>query len=1509
MISFLRFTFLFLVCNVAFKGLAQPIANLTATPLSGCAPLLVNFTDASTGGPSTWNWNFGNGSNSVLQNPSTTYTASGTYTVTLTVTNSSGSNTKTITNYINVTPAPTVAFTGNVTAGCPALTVNFNNTTNLATPGSGLWNWSFGDGTSDTAKNPTHVFSTPGFYNITLIATNSGGCLKSLTKPTYIQVYAPPVGDFTAPQQTFCTPPALVTFAPTATGNGPFSYNWTYGDGNSGTTNNHTYNTPGSFTVKLIVTDANGCKDTITKPAFINIATVTAAFTSPAAGCVFAPITFTNTSTGGGSGMWDFGDGATANGLNATHIYSAPGTYTVKLKMTNGNCQDSVTHNILIHPQPNAGFTSAPAMPCPAPQLITFTNTTSGGSTYTWSYGDGMSGAGANPTHTYTTNQNFIATLIATSAFGCKDTVMDTVKLIPNYLQAGAIPFSGCAPLEVHFKRSLFTTPTSGVIYPYNIATHNWNFGDGTSSNLDTPTHIYTMPGTYTVILNVTTINGCTAADTIQILVGSKPNPSFIANPTTVCPNNPVAFTNTSTNALTYIWLFGDGGTTSFANPTYYYQITGTYNVTLIAMNNGCDSTFTGPVPITVLPSTSRMGVIKYSCDTPLLVRFTDSSIGATFVKWFFGDGTNSTALNPVHTYPALGTYNVTLVTNNNITGCSDTLVQPIQLVNPVASFVANDTAVCKNDTVQLQATYTGGIAIDYDWLVGPQYYLDSGDHITRAFPIPGQYDVTVWITDVNGCRDSLKKTNYLLVAKPTAAFTASPLLGCVPLLVNFTDQTTDISPAVITNRAWSFGNGAANTVTSPTTSYTYNTAGIFTVKLLVTDNVGCKDSLTKSNYIEARKPNAAFTANDTSACIAQTLTFSNNSTGTSISSAWDFGDGTNSTQGAPTHAYNAIGSYTVRLIVTDATGCKDTMLRNNYVQVTKPDAAFTVSDTFAICPPLHAFFTNTSLSAPTYQWSFGDGNNSSIPSPDNVYNAPGIYTVQMIATNAAGCTDTATATINVLGYAGGLTYTPLAGCAPLNVAFTANLTNVPSIVWDFSDGVTQPATGATTNHIYQTPGAYVPKLILSDGAGCLNSSQGLDTIKVDGIFGGFTVTEPCEKTDAQFQDTSFSFFSPVTNWFWRFNNGQQLSNLSNPVQNYPTPGVYPVSLVVTNANGCKDSFTRNVEIFALPVITAFGDTVICTGDAANLQSTGGIAYNWTPAASLNNPATQNPVATPVSPTNFVVTGTDVHGCKNKDSVQVDIQFKTTSMADIGGAICDDSSFQLFASGAQLYQWSPAATLNNATIPNPIASPHSTTTYLVIAKEGSCIPDSNSVTVVVYPKPEINAGADATIIAGNSITLVASGNNTQTFLWSPAATLSCDNCSNPTATPLASTDYKVIATSRYGCRDSDAVTIRVLCDESQVFIPNSFTPNGDGQNDLFYPRGQGLREIRSFRIYNRWGELIFEKRNMVLNDKAAGWDGSQSGTPLNPDTFVYVLEGTCDSGEPINWKGDITLIR
>ncbi len=1501
-------------------------AGFTADHMAGCAPLVVNFTNTSIGATG-YSWDLGNGIITPVTDPSTSYTSPGTYTVILTVYGTGGPLTHTMT--ITVYPSPTVSFTADDTSVCPGTSVSFTSTSIGGVAGPLTYVWNFGDGYTSTSATPTHVYATPGFYNVTLSVTNSMGCVSSFTSLGYIHVYSPPSVSFIAGSPVICGAPGATTFTDLTTGTPSFTYSWAFGDGGTSTVPgpSHNYATTGFYTVTLIVTDGNGCKDTLVRPSYIEVRNLTAAFTYPSSACVGSPVTFVNTSSTHTSSSWDFGDGGTSTAEDGIHAYTTAGTYTVRLIVFDGTCYDTITHSIIISPAPVCSFTITPADPCPPPASITYTATVPTGATVSWIFGDHTTGSGTTVSHTYYwRGVDTITMTVVDPVTGCITTVSKTDTLYDMDHRASALPVSGCAPLTCTFSATAVThVPDTTVVrpYPYPFASYSWDFADGSPlSTAPAPSHTFTAAGIYIVVLTRITVNGCTVTDTVEIRVGNPPIVTCTATPTHVCFRDPVYFTTTIiTGPVThYEWNFGDGSIEidSSGNPIHVFSAPGTFSVTVTPYHNGCPGVpYTMPYTI-IIDSPQSIFSASVLCSPRGRVVFTNASLGDDTRLWIFGDGTTSTVDNPTHDYPAATYYNVLLTTYNAASGCRDTIGYPLDLTHPIPSFTADDTAVCRDGVVHITPVVTGGVAYAYDWFINdtlvPASFFDTSHvnfytHVlTDTFTRTGFYTITLVIVDINLCRDTLRKAAYITVAKPVAAFTAIPVSGCLPLSSTFTDASTDIPGIPITGFSWDFGDGGTAVVTVPSVAHTFTTAGTFTTSVIVTDALGCMD--TAAIPINVYQPVASFTASDTYPCIGDNVTFTNTSTG-GATYFWDFGDGNTSTATTPTHIYSLTGTYTVTLIATDAHGCSNTAVYSGYIHITKPNASFVMSDSVSICPPLLVNFTNTSSGAASYSWDFGDGSTSVAPSPADLYITPGVYNVQLIAANVDGCTDTAIGHVTIYGYAGALSYTPLSGCSPLLVHFTALVTNVPNIIWDFADGYTSlPSAADTASHVYTIPGAYVPKLILSDNSGCENSSIGVDTIKVNAVYPGFTtIPNPiCEHAEIHFNDTSKSYWSSVTSWYWTFTNGDTSTN-SSPAYTYSVAGTYSVTLTATDGWGCVGTVIQNIVVIKPMEIFANPDTTICLGDSATLSASGAVSYAWWPADGLGCPVCNPSHAAPSVQTTYTVTGTDVNGCLSVDSVTIFIKTKTESLAKGDTEICQGIAVQLSGSGATKYTWYPATGLSNTNIANPIAAPDVTTRYLVIAQLAGCIPDSNYVLVIVHPVPSVNAGPDQTLIQGSTAQLGATGENVYTYTWGPDNTLSCDSCADPVASMTITTTYVVNAVSSFGCRKFDSVTIHLFCDQSQVFIPNSFTPNNDGQNDVFYPRGKGIRTIKAFRVYNRWGELLFEKTNIDINDASNAWDGSYKGNPPRPDVYVYVIDAQCETGEPINLKGDVTIIR
>jgi gliding motility-associated-like protein len=277
---------------------------------------------------------------------------------------------------------------------------------------------------------------------------------------------------------------------------------------------------------------------------------------------------------------------------------------------------------------------------------------------------------------------------------------------------------------------------------------------------------------------------------------------------------------------------------------------------------------------------------------------------------------------------------------------------------------------------------------------------------------------------------------------------------------------------------------------------------------------------------------------------------------------------------------------------------------------------------------------------------------------------------------------------------------------------------------------------------------------------------------------------------------------------------------------------------------------------------------------------------------------------------------TTAYGCDQSIPFAVDIPdsvaLEATASAD-PVEICVGSPVTLHASsniGAN-YNWLQAADLDDPNSTDPVARPLTNTTYQVVVTDAhQCQVDTAAVQVTVHDLPEVDAGPDVVAATGSVLDLQAKGSADVTqWNWSPSDYLSCTDCANPTSTPRENMQYILTGTNQFGCQASDTMLIHLVCDEGKVFIPNTFTPNGDGQNDQFYPRGVGVKLVRYFRIYNRLGQLVYERTNFQLNDKAHGWDGTFKGQKLTPDVFVFSTSMICDNNEVFELSGNISLVR
>ena len=379
----------------------------------------------------------------------------------------------------------------------------------------------------------------------------------------------------------------------------------------------------------------------------------------------------------------------------------------------------------------------------------------------------------------------------------------------------------------------------------------------------------------------------------------------------------------------------------------------------------------------------------------------------------------------------------------------------------------------------------------------------------------------------------------------------------------------------------------------------------------------------------------------------------------------------------------------------------------------------------------------------------------------------------------------------------------------------------------------------------------------------------------------------------------------------WSFGDGD-ISNQSGPTHAYTTAQTFDVKLLVTAANGCQDSVTHQVRVNPIPTVITLPDTAICYGNSVRLITNGAQQYEWTPINDLNCSDCASPVANPVTNTTYIVKGTNSFGCFAYDTVAITVFQPFGVYVGPGAEICAKQSVNLQAIGAYSYIWSPAQTLDNATIANPVATPTVTTTYRVVGYDSHhCFTDTAYVTIVVNPIPTLELGPDRNLPTGTIYTFdpVITKGPIVFWQWSPSTNLSCTACSEPSATVKNDITYHLLIENVYGCTATDSITITTFCENSQVFIPNAFTPDGDCINDILMIRAKGVESVRLFRIFTRWGELVFEKSNFPPNAPAFGWDGKIKGKTGAPEVYVYTLEVTCDNLQTYTYKGNVSILK
>jgi gliding motility-associated-like protein len=758
--------------------IAAPVGNFSYAPSAGCTSVITTFTESSTDAI-TWNWNFNNGNTFVGQNPpAQTFTAQNApYTVSLVVTGSTSCvHTRTASIVVRYTPIPNFP----VFANCVFAVSNFSSTSTIpGTVAITSYTWDFGDGTpKSNSLTPAHTYTAPNTYTVKLIA-ETPFCKDSVSKNIVINLK--PVANF-VPTPTIGCPPFVSTFSNT-TLNGVNSL-WRFGTVASATSNvtspSFTYNNSSqsnqNYTITLISLTGAGCADSIKKVIAVYPKPVASYSTVINSGCSPIPITFSNTSIGANTFSWTLGDGSTDTQTLVSHTYTNTGltqiTRTVQLIVVNNDgCRDTTRNVVFVNPSPAAAFSISPGFGC-GPLEVNFSPAL-GAISYTWDYGDGSPISNAiNPPHTYNNNGQtdltFTINLAITNAYLCTGSVAATATVYGRPIANFSLnPGVGCSPLPINYF--------NGSI---DNASNLWRFGNGATSIASDPLNtFFNNPGdpqqAFTTKLVVTNTRGCKDSTTRQITLLAQPSSSFTPD-TPACSPKVIKFTNqSSTNATTYNWTFGNGSAPStapspevlYSNPTGLNMI---FAVSLTSRtNDGCTNTFS--VPVTVYPKPNFF--VNASPDSgcsPLRVRFIKNA-GAAKHRYDFertGSFTGLTATDVNYSYVNTTgfdkTFEAVMIAEDGH-GCLDTAMKFFKVFpNPTAKF----TAIPLEVFTPSQPTNFSNASV-----LATKYFWEFGDGGTSTenspsyiYVKPGEYEIKLTVETPKGCKDT-----YILPEKVKA--------------------------------------------------------------------------------------------------------------------------------------------------------------------------------------------------------------------------------------------------------------------------------------------------------------------------------------------------------------------------------------------------------------------------------------------------------------------------------------------------------------------------------------------------------------------------------------------------------------------------------------------------------------------------------------------------------------------------------------------------------------------
>ena len=1148
--------------------------------------------------------------------------------------------------------------------------------------------------------------------------------------------------------------------------------------------------------------------------------------------------------------------------------------------------------------------------------------------------------------HADTETTGYTITLTATDELGCSDTDTETVNVFPAAdftLDLGTD--SVCSPL-------VLTLPNID-----GATSITWNFGDGTTSNEQAPSHTWENSSnellSTIVSFEAQTADGCIGS--AQATVHVKPQPVAdiaLMSDASGCAPFQAEFANNSVNADDYVWNFGDGQISEAMSDASSTQRTFeagndapvNYTITLIAIDAlGCADQ--ASLTVTALPSPAfdLQLEVNESCSPLTLVM--PSMPQAVSTAWDFGDGTMSNEATPLHSWynmnDDLMTSHITFYGSNEF-GChGETQAEVFIKPQPLADFTMDTDQGCA--PLDVVFSNLSLLADTFIWNYGDGHIAEFGHHSEHEYEFEGgsdleTYGISLTATHHLGCSD--QKTDSIEVAPQVFAAMIGNLEGCAPFDGQFTYSGT-----AATLIQWDLGDETVSEGLQAATTYDVadGEEGIFTIALAAMSAYGCNDIIEYEVTVHPT-PIAEIALNESAAC-AQTPVeiWTNFNFADSVSIA--LGDGeiaVDPEENTLLHSYTNDSAQTLQVELTIQSftdfGCSASasVMHDVHPKVT---ASFITPD--AMCTPASLIFENQSVNADAANfWDFGDGSQSEELNPTHVFNssssADSTYTVTLTAQSAFGCSDEVHAEVVVLGTPiPTLAIASLEGCYPVIVTF-ANASEGQTLTsWSYGNGETAFVNDSLHTKTFYNPGdelvAYTTLMTVSNDAGCSQQS----TVSFDvapHLNAAFDiVTAGCSPFAAEIINQS----EGAAAYEWDFDNDSDPSFEANPNHIFSNTTsddlTYAVSLIATSAYGCIDTLSVGVEVRPMPeaqfsvtpatqtypnTMVAINNTSIASGSAVQYWSFGDGAEEATTQPVFHTYGTWGTYNITLLVDNGLCA--DAH----TEIIQI-LSPNPVSEFTGSGAGCAPLliAFENQSNHGAGYVWdfgddymtseeSPVHVYDQPGIYN--------VSLTVIGYEGQ------EHTTVQYGSIEVFPSATAAFVFSPAQVIAPdepveflnlSDEDATEFLWTFGdGMISTEENPTHTYTDPGHYDVSLTANNVFNCPNTFFMehAIEAIVGGYMEF-PTAFTPPNGGQtdgtydpmsydNDVFHPHHMGITAYELV-VFNKWGELIFRS-----TDANIGWDGYFQGQISRQDVYAWRATAQFSNGHKVTKAGDVTLI-